>query len=196
MSLFELRLRSQERMDAQFGRFCVPEERAFTRHLPIPRRKVDLPDSGLFCKDFNVVNLTGELLSAYRVLLPRLCASGIDGHFGSSVEHDVYSLQAISRRVHYGALYVAECKYRSDPDTYRDMIDAGDKRALLSMLTRKSVEDAIVARVREKVAYAQARTNRKARVVVDPDIVVKFYRDHIIPLTKKGEVAYLLNRTK
>jgi chorismate mutase len=183
-------------MDAEFGRFCVPEERAFTGHLPKPRRKVDLPDTGLLCKDFNVVNLTRELLFAYQDLLPRLCVDGADGHFGSSVEHDVFALQAISRRVHYGALYVAEGKYRSGPDTYRRMIDTGDIDGMLSLLTRKNVEDAIIARVREKVAYAQAQINRRVRTVVDPDVVVRFYRDHIIPLTKKGEVTYLLNRKK
>jgi chorismate mutase len=195
-SLFELRLRSQERMDAQFGRYCVPEERAFTGRLPRPHRKVDLPDTGLRCDNINAINLTRELLAAYQDLLPRLCAGGTDGHFGSSVEHDVYALQAISRRVHYGALYVAECKYRSSPDGYRAMIDAGDIDALLSLLTRKDVEDAIVARVREKVADAQARINRRVRCVIDPDVVVRFYRDYIIPLTKKGEVAYLMNRKK
>jgi chorismate mutase len=195
-SLFEVRLRRQERMDAQFGRFCVPEERAFTGRLPRPHRKVELPDTGLLCKKINAVNLTRELLDAYKDLLPRLCAGGTDGHFGSSVEHDVYALQAISRRVHYGALYVAECKYRSDPDRYRAMIDAGDIDALLSLLTRIDVEDAIIARVREKVADAQARINRRVRSVIDPGVVVRFYRDHIIPLTKKGEVLYLLSRKK
>ncbi|MGB7566585.1 MAG: hypothetical protein WBM07_01885 [Chitinivibrionales bacterium] len=195
-SLFELRLRRQERMDAQFGRFCVPEERAFTKHLPKPRRKVDLPDTGLFCEDFNVVNLTEDILKAYQELLPRLCVKGADGHFGSSVEHDVYALQAISRRVHYGALYIAECKYRSGPDIYRAIIEAGDTHALQSLLTRKDVEEAIITRVRKKMASAQARINDRVRNFIDPDIMVRFYRDRIIPLTKKGEVTYLLNRKK
>jgi chorismate mutase len=33
-SLFTLRLRYQEEMDAVFGRFCVPEERPYTQGLP------------------------------------------------------------------------------------------------------------------------------------------------------------------
>jgi chorismate mutase len=195
-SLFELRLRRQESMDAQFGRFCVPEERAFSGHLPRPRRIVKLPDTGLRCSDINAINLTRELMRAYRELLPRICVEGIDGHFGSSVEHDVYALQAISRRVHYGALYVAECKYGDDPAAYRKLIKAKDTAGMLALLTRKDVEDAIVARVRDKVVYAQAKANKRTRIVLDPEAVVWFYRDYIIPLTKKGEVDYLLDRNR
>jgi len=194
-SLFELRLRYQERMDAKFGRFYVPEERAFTDRLPKAQRSMDLPETGLRCGDIGSIDLTAAILTAYKDLLPRICVKGVDkGNFGSSVEHDIYALQAISRRVHYGALYVAECKFRDDSAKYRRLIEAKDVKALLSLLTRKEVEDAIIARVRDKVAYAQARVNRRVRVVLDPHAVVGFYRDYIIPLTKKGEVAYLLNR--
>ena len=37
-SLFDLRLRYQEEMDAAFGRFKVPEERPFHSDLPDPHR--------------------------------------------------------------------------------------------------------------------------------------------------------------
>jgi chorismate mutase len=194
-SLFELRLHNQELMDARFGRFCAPEERAFTGRLPKPHRGVTIGDTGLRCKNLKAINFTAEILAAYKDLLPRICVHGIDkGNFGSSVENDVYALQAISRRVHYGALYVAECKFRDNPEKYRGLIKAKNVDEMLALLTRKEVEDAIIARVREKVAYAQARVNRRVRTVLDPDCIVRFYREHVIPLTKKGEIAYLLNR--
>jgi len=41
-SLFHLRLLFQEKMDAQFGRFCVPEERPFFTRLPKTKRNVKL----------------------------------------------------------------------------------------------------------------------------------------------------------
>jgi hypothetical protein len=93
-SLFTLRLRSQEEMDAMFGRFSVAEERPFCPGLPRPKRRAMLPDTGLFLKDFDVVNLTGKIKAAYLDLVPKLCRQGEDGHFGSSVEHDVYALLA------------------------------------------------------------------------------------------------------
>jgi len=193
-SLFELRLRFQEEMDAQFGRFCVPEERPFTPDLPGPRRTVTLPESGLFIAAYDVINVTGDITAGYRGLVAKLCAEGDDGQYGSSVEHDVYALQAIARRVHYGSLYVAECKFRGDPVRFGSLIEAHDAEGLLAELTRKDVEERIIERVRQKTVALQATVNTAVRRVIDPKCIVEFYRQCIIPLTKKGEVCYLLNR--
>jgi len=196
VSLFELRLRSQEEIDSHFGRFCVPEERPFSATLPAARRVVRIPDTGLHIADYDCINLTGDILAGYRALITQICKDGDDGQYGSSVEHDVYALQAIARRIHYGSLYVAESKFRSAPDSYMKLIENHDTTALEQLLTRKEVEDAILARVLNKVAYAQGRVNMAIRQVIDPERVLSFYRDCIIPLTKKGEVRYLLNRSR
>ena len=193
-SLFDLRLRYQEEMDAQFGRFCVPEERPFTSDLPSPKRKVTLPPSCLAIDEFDRVNLSAEIKSAYLDLVPRFCEEGDDGQYGSSVEHDVYALQAIGRRIHYGAMYVAESKYRSDTARFCELIRQNNTDALLHLLTRKDIEEKILQRVKEKVHHIQAEVNREIRIVIDPEAVVQFYRDYVIPLTKNGELLYLLNR--
>ncbi|EFK11727.1 chorismate mutase [delta proteobacterium NaphS2] len=193
-SLFDLRLRYHEEMDAYFGRFCVPEERPFTPGLPLPRRKVTLPPSCLAIDEYEKVNLSAEIKSAYLDLVPRFCAKGDDGQYGSSVEHDVIALQAIGRRIHFGAMYVAESKYRSDPVRYRQLIRGNDTDTLMQLLTRKDVEKRILQRVKEKLHHIQIEVNREIRIVIDPEDVFRFYRDYVIPLTKKGEVLYLLNR--
>jgi chorismate mutase len=167
-SLFDLKLRYQEEMDALFGRFCVSEERPFTTNLPAPRRRMPPGDTGLAVADFNIVNLSADIRMAYTALVREICADGDDGHYGSSVEHDVYAMQALSRRIHYGSFYVAECKYRQEPDVYQTLIDARDTGSIMERLTRKPVEDAIIGRVREKVAYAQARVNTRVRICIDP----------------------------
>ena len=51
-----------------------------------------------------------------------------------------------------------------------------------------------MSRVREKTVSIQTAVNPIVRKVIDPDIVVDFYRNSIIPITKEGEVLYLLNR--
>lgn len=193
-SLFELRLAYQERMDALFGRFHVPEERPFTRELPRSKRRVILPDTGLAAVDFDVVNLCPTIRQRYLELVPGICPAGDDGQYGSSVEHDVYALQAIARRVHYGALYVAESKYRDEPERYRALIENADTPALTAKLTRRDVEEGIIARVHRKTAQAQEQVNLRLRRFVDPELIVTFYRDTIIPLTKEGEIAYLMHR--
>jgi chorismate mutase len=193
-SLFDLRLRYQEEMDAYFGRFCVPEERSFTQNLPSPRRKVNLPPSCLAIDEYEKVNLSAEIKDAYFDMVPRFCTEGDDGQYGSSVEHDVYALQAIGRRIHFGAMYVAESKYRSDTARYQQLIRGNDTEAIIQLLTRKDVEERILQRVKEKVHHIQAEVNREIRITIDPEVVFQFYRDHVISLTKKGELLYLLNR--
>ncbi|MBN2351590.1 MAG: chorismate mutase [Spirochaetales bacterium] len=193
-SLLDVRLLYSERMDAEFGRFCVPEERPFNADLPAPRRPVNLPVYPLALSDFDAVNLTAEIRRSYIEFLPAFTPPGDDGQYGSAIEHDVFALQAIARRVHYGSLFVAESKYREDPAGYGALAKANEREAIIAKLTRKEVEERIIARVKEKVAAAQATANRRVRSLVDPEAVVRFYRDTVIPLTKEGEVRYLLNR--
>ena len=195
-SLFQLRLRSQEEMDARFGRFNVPEERPFCKTLPDCCRKVTVPDTGLHIDDFDKINLSEGILSVYMELLPRLCRPGNDQQHGSSVEHDVYALQAVARRIHYGSLYVAESKFIADPEGYTELLNAGDLEAVGNKLTRPEVEEKIISRVRNKVEALQQTANPDIRIIIDPDVVVEFYRQHVIPLTKKGEIAYLVQRAQ
>ncbi len=193
-SLFELRLRYHEEADALFGRFCAPEERPFCKDLPIKKRAVTLPETGLVIDDYDTINLTEDIKKMYIQSIPKLCIAGDDQQYGSSVEHDVYALQAIARRIHFGALYVAECKYQKNPEVYRKIIDQHDEQALLETLTRKDVEQKIIERVKNKVAHVQSGINPQVRRSIDPEIILRLYEEHIIPLTKKGEIVYLLQR--
>jgi chorismate mutase len=194
-SLFELRLRYQEEIDAVFGRFTVPEERPFSRDLPSPKRRVHPPNNPLRIEDYDRVNLTPQITAEYLSLLDELCPEGDDAQYGSSVEHDVFAVQAISRRIHFGAFYVAESKFRAEADKYRSLIEAGNAGGIETALTRKEVEQRVLHRVSEKVQRLQSRVNTAVRTRIDPGLVLRFYRSVIIPLTKQGEVTYLLART-
>lgn len=191
-SLLEARLQMQEEMDARFGRFMVPEERPFTRQLPPAQRTPPKADNEFPPYDFELVNQSVAIRHHYDQLLTDVCAPGDDGHYGSAVEMDVAALQAIGRRIHFGALYVAESKYRAMPQEYGPLIQAKDKAGLLQLLTRAEVEARILVRVHEKIDYLQKAVNTRIRRVVDPEIIMAFYRTSIIPLTKQGEVAWLL----
>lgn len=193
-SLFDIRLSTHETMDAEFGRFSVPEERPFSGKLPQSKRKVSIDTSFLSINDFNQVNLCNEIKRAYLDLLPLLCSQNDDDQYGSSVEHDVFAVQSISRRIHFGSFYVAECKFRTAPGEYTAMIRENDREGLLDKLTRKDVEEQIINRVFEKICSIQHAVNKLVRQVIDPQSIVTFYRDTIIPLTKEGEILYLMNR--
>ena len=194
MSLFRLRLLRNETMDAEFGRFHVPEERPFMADLPRSKRRVTLPETGLHVTDFDAINVSDHILKAYLRLIPKICLPGDDGQYGSTVEHDVAALQAVARRIHFGALYVAESKFQSDPQKYSDLARKGDRAGLLSSLTRLDVEERIFARVADKVTRIQADINTEVRRPVPPEAIMAFYRESIIPLTKEGEIRYFLNR--
>ena len=193
-SLFDLRLRYHEEMDAVFGRFLFPEERPFNRDLPEARRNVYGIPAVLNLPNYDLVNLTEEIRSSYLSLVPRICSDGDDGQYGSSTEHDVYALQAISRRIHYGAMYVAESKYRADNRTYEALIQQDDRSGIEKRLTRPEVEDQICRRVVVKTDKIQSEADQRIRVLIEPEVVKEFYRMTLIPLTKRGEVLYLLNR--
>lgn len=193
-SLFQLRLLRNETMDAEFGRFHVLEERPFMENLPESKRQVTLPESGLHVVDINAISVSDKILKAYLRLIPEICLPGDDGQYGSTVEHDVAALKAIARRVHFGALYVAESKYQSDPKKYKDLARKGDRAGLLASLTRADVEERILARVADKVARIQADINKEVRRSVPPEAIMAFYRESVIPLTKEGEIRYFLNR--
>lgn len=194
--LFDLRLHYQEKMDSLFGRFCVPEERPFTKGLHPPQREVILPKNNLNIDDYNKVSVTDDVLKGYLKLIPELCHDGDDMQYGSCVEKDVYAVQAIARRIHYGALYVGESKYRTNPELFTSLIEKHDTDSMLENITRKDVEEKIIERIRIKTDKIQETVNRLVRNTIDPDVVAQFYRDTIIPLTKKGELLYLLNRGK
>ena len=195
-SLFHVRLLSQEQMDARFGRFCVPEERPFFKDLPLPRRTVLLPDTGLAIDGFDCINMMDTIVDAYLALVPKVCRAGDDGHYGSSVEHDVYAVQAIARRVHYGSLYVAESKFLDAPELFTQLAAAGDAQAIIARLTRTEVEERIVRRIREKAVIMQSTVNPGVRYAINPEVFADFYRQTIVPLTKKGQALYLLNRKR
>ena len=95
-SLFELRLHHQEKLDTLFGRYLIPEERPFHLGLPGPRRLPPQTETGLVIQDLETVNVTGPVRTDYLKTLPGLCGEGDDGQWGSSVEHDVICLQALS----------------------------------------------------------------------------------------------------
>lgn len=59
--------------------------------------------------------------------------------------------QAMSKRIHYGK-FVAEAKFRSDPDTYTPLIQAQDTEAIMQSLTYPAVEQKVIDRVTMKTA--------------------------------------------
>ena len=86
-----------------------------------------------------------------REIVPCVSKRGDDEQHGSTVIADLAVLQALSRRVHYGK-FVAESKYRDNPEGYQALVEAGDVEGVWNLLTNMEVEKKVLRRARLKAA--------------------------------------------
>jgi chorismate mutase len=192
-SLMGYLLRETERIHARMRRYTSPDEHPFYGDLPPPilpsLRYVENPLQP------NAINFNGRIRAHYeQAVVPALCEDGDDSQYGSSAVCDVACLQAISRRVHYG-MFVAESKFRADPEAFAGAIGGGRREQIAHRITDAPVEREVVDRVLRKArAYAGTGAPDEARSGRLPETVARLYREWIIPLNKEVQVEYLLRR--
>lgn len=97
--------------------------------------------------------------------------------------------------------FIAESKFRSNPEEYIRLALAEDREKIDELLTNKVVEQKVLERLRRKaLVYGQTLdeeqegTSKHLRIPVD--VVVDLYKKWAIPLTKEVEVDYLIIRGK
>lgn len=195
-SLLNHKLLFLEKTDSILGRYTIAEERPFFANLPKPEQEVTIKESELHLNDYGIINLGIDIRTAYEKLLPKITESGDSGNYGTTAEIDISTLQAIARRIHYGSCYVAESKYSDNPKGYDKLINSKDESGLMKLLTRQDIEDKIIERIRHKTEIIQSISNPDIRKKLDSNAVAQFYFDTIIPLTKVGEIKYLMNRIR
>lgn len=83
------------------------------------------------------------------IIVPAITTKGDDEQYGSTVLADISVLQALSKRIHYGK-FVAESKYRSDPEGFQRLVDANDAEGVMKLLTNEKVEEQVLTRARLK----------------------------------------------
>ena len=203
-SFLDYMLRQREEVDAKVRRFTAPDENAFfpaNLHPPI----LPLLNFPVVIEP-NAINLNDKIKNMYTSkIVHQLCVAGDDGQYGSSTINDIAILQALSKRIHYGK-FVAESKFCSQTEKYTELIEAGDSKGIMELLTNSVVEAKILERVRRKArAYGSDYINEvgtagdgqaesTGQLKVDPELIVSLYKEFIIPITKEVEVLYLLRR--
>eukprot|EP00546_Thalassionema_frauenfeldii_P017885 CAMPEP_0178895022 /NCGR_PEP_ID=MMETSP0786-20121207/342_1 /TAXON_ID=186022 /ORGANISM="Thalassionema frauenfeldii, Strain CCMP 1798" /LENGTH=329 /DNA_ID=CAMNT_0020565179 /DNA_START=175 /DNA_END=1164 /DNA_ORIENTATION=- len=155
LSFLEYMLIGTEALHCRVRRYTSPEEHSFFPHrLPLDGQK-NLPDLDypeILDEEASKVNFNQILLKKYQeTVVPALTAPGDDEQHGSCTLCDIAALQALSRRVHYGK-FVAESKYRSDPEGYQRLVDANDADGVMKLLTNSKVEKTVLRRARLKAA--------------------------------------------
>ncbi len=182
-----------ERSQAKVRRFTSPDEHPFHADLPEPiLPPLRYEENPLLPND---INFNARVRDVYeKEIVPRVCAGGDDGQYGSSSVCDVSCLQALSRRVHYGK-FVAESKFRARPREYGSAIAAGDRDALLGLLSDPVVEKEVLQRVDLKTrTYGRDPVSKESVSRLESQVVVDLYSRWVIPLNKEVQVAYLLSR--
>jgi len=192
-SLVGFLLHETECTHALVRRYTSPDEKPFHEDLPSPiLPALQYEESPLH---HNTVNIAPRIRKTYEEqFVPMLCDEGDDAQYGSSAVCDVACLQALARRIHYG-MFVAESKFLAEPELYTRLAAGRDADAVMELITDRSVEERLLARVRSKAKrYSEEVTRSSSKDHQFPDFVVTIYRDWIIPLTKDVEIAYLFQR--
>ncbi|KAI5296651.1 chorismate mutase aro7 [Ascosphaera acerosa] len=214
LSLMDWLLWQRERADSVVRRYESPDEYAF---FPAALRKpvlapINYPQVLHVPPTKDAINISPTLKRRYIAeILPAICRHDraprgeAEENYGSSATADVAVLQALSRRVHYGA-FVAEAKFRKDPETYVRLIKAGDRDGIAREITDAAQEQKVLQRLRRKAqTYGQDLDGEGAGgslgasssgFKIDVDAVVNMYKNIVIPLTKELEVDYLMSRLK
>lgn len=197
-SLLEYMLRETEQLHGKIRRYTSPDEHAFYPGDLPPLVLPPIQYPSVLAAHAKSININDQVLSLYLgTILPGITEPGDDNNYGSAAMYDVLALQALSKRIHYG-MFVAEAKFRAQPEKYGDLIRDKDADGLMELLTDRAVEIKVVDRVKLKAAtFGQdlaAPGGAQVRYKVAPETVAALYDDFVMPLTKDVQVAYLLRR--
>ena len=190
--LVDFLLHGTEVLHSQLRRYTSSDEHPFFSDLPEPiLEHLDYPHVLVTDGTLNFNDRIREIYEQH--IVTRICAEGDDGQYGSSAVNDVVCLQALSKRVHYGE-FVAESKFQADKEKYAPLIAAGDRGAIVSLLTDAEVEINVIQRVREKTSQYAGLIQAADDSTLTPETVVKIYKEWVIPLNKEVQVEYHFRR--
>lgn len=199
-SFMEWLLIQTEKVHSQVRRYEAPDEVPFFPDQLLPSVLPPLKYPPVLALYSAKVNYNQDILQFYvEHIVPEVsCSEGDQEENSGSVSVcDVECLQSLSRRIHFGK-FVAEAKYQADPELYDRLIAAKDIEGIEGSITNSAVEAKILDRIRTKVETfgtdPSLKYSQKQQLKVDPELIVRLYRDYVIPLTKKVEVDYLLRR--
>lgn len=199
-SFLEWLLVETEKVHSRVRRYEAPDEIAFFPDQLLKPLLPSLQYPPVLALHSADVNYNKEILRFYvDNIIPEVsCGVGDQQeNCGSVAVCDVECLQSLSRRIHFGK-FVAEAKYKADPELYDRLIAERDIEGIESQITNSKVEAMIFDRIRTKcetfATDPSLKYSQMPQLKVNPELIVRLYRDYVIPLTKKVEVDYLLRR--
>ena len=193
-SWLEWILLGTESFQSKARRYESPDEYPFNDYETLPKPVLPPLKYPEILHKKSITNVNEKIMNFYvNDIVPSITNDGDDENYGSSATRDVETLQAVSRRVHYG-MFVSESKFLSDVETFTDAIKRKDIKKLEDLITKPQVEAALLDRLKKKAQHygqdydvVDGQSNYDMKV--KPEVVVNMYKDHVIPLTKEVEVS-------
>lgn len=185
-SFVDWMLLQQEKCHAQVRRYQAPDEYPFFPEEISKIKPVLAPLDYPQLLHPNTVNWNPQIKDAYiNHIIPAACISKEPSrgeakeNYGSTAVMDVACLQALSRRVHFGK-FVAEAKFRENPEGFTKMIKAKDIDGLEKAITNAAVEEQVLKRLELKaMTYGKDPSEKNPGAgsgKVDVEAVVNMYR--------------------
>ena len=144
-------LHETERLHSKVRRYTSPDEHPFADPSTLPSPilpQLPYPET----LKLNAININSTIFAWYvDTVLPCITKGGDDQNYGSAATADITCLQLLSKRIHYGK-FVAESKFRSEPDVFTRAIRAHDLPMLMDLITKPVVEEQVIQRVHLKAA--------------------------------------------
>jgi len=183
---FDFMFKPIENVHSTAGRYECFDERPFYKGLTKSQVEREynskIPDDIL--KFSKKINFSPWIKIAYLNFLKDLCEDGDDANYGDSILCDIFNLQAISKRVHYGIL-VMEAKYQQSPDIYDELLNKDNDISISSKLKNVNIELKVLERVKEKSIK---------NGIKNPEVIVNFFKNIIIPMTIQVELDYIFTK--
>jgi chorismate mutase len=151
LSFLSFFLYETEILHAKVRRYTSPDEHPFADPSLLPSPILP-PLAFPPTLKANDINVNRTIYQWYvETVLPSITRPGDDSHYGSAATADITALQLLSKRIHYGK-FVAESKFRSDPESFTRAILDKDLARLMELITIPVVEEQVVQRVHLKAA--------------------------------------------
>lgn len=150
----------------------------------------------------NYVDLNHEIIKLYITkVLPLISSNNIvdPETVIKSCFCDIKCLQAILKRVNYGKL-VAELKFQQNTKLFNTAVKNKEIDKILDFITDEEVQEKVIKNLRSNFDFFLNDTNNRHFVNIDEkisfDVIESIFKNTIIPLTKKSQFFYLINRSQ
>ncbi|MFH1307607.1 MAG: hypothetical protein ABIH72_02035 [archaeon] len=180
MSWFEYRLKKEQDLDSEFGRFEFPDQAPILfkkEELTSPRKQRIIPESEV---KMLIVDIGKEIIEFYKEILPELCREGDDKEsYGETAKLDVNNILLFSERIGGIGKCVAQAKLQKNPE----IKNLENEQELLEALEDKAREQELIYEVKRIAEEYELNM---------PELIEKIFRK-IIEFNKKVQINYIKN---